>query len=180
MRLFVGLELPWELRRRIGTLAGAGIPGARWVPEKNYHITLRFIGEAPRYVAEEIDHALGAVRSPGFALALAGVGTFTKGGRSQSLWIGVERNEALDRLQGKIETALQRCCGLGPERRRFQPHLTLARLDTGAESKVAGFVQAHNLFRADPVPMDHFTLFSSLLGKDQPVYTAEVEYPLGQ
>ena len=41
-------------------------------------------------------------------------------------------------------------------------------------------MQAHNLFRADPVPMDHFTLFSSLLGKDQPVYTAEVEYPLGQ
>jgi 2'-5' RNA ligase len=27
--------------------------------------------------------------------------------------------------------------------------------------------------------MEHFTLFSSLLGKDQPVYTAEVEYELG-
>jgi hypothetical protein len=26
--------------------------------------------------------------------------------------------------------------------------------------------------------MEHFTLFSSLLGKEQPVYTAEVEYPL--
>ncbi len=73
----------------------------------------------------------------------------------------------------KIETALQRC-GLEPERRRFQPHVTLARLDNGAEAKVAAFVQAHNLFRADPVPMEHFTLFSSLLGKDQPVYTAEV------
>jgi hypothetical protein len=28
------------------------------------------------------------------------------------------------------------------------------------------------------VPIEHFTLFSSLLGKDQPVYTAEVEYML--
>jgi len=90
----------------------------------------------------------------------------------------VERSEPLDRLRAKIETALQRC-GLEPERRRFQPHMTLARLDTGAEAKVAGFVQAHNLFRADPVPMEHFTLFSSLLGKDQPIYTAEVEYALG-
>jgi hypothetical protein len=26
--------------------------------------------------------------------------------------------------------------------------------------------------------MEHFTLFSSLLGKEQPVYTAEVEYEL--
>src|ERR1700719_3357225 len=111
-------------------------------------------------------------------LTLAGVGTFTKGGRSTSLWVGVERNPQLDHLQNKIETALQRC-GLEPERRRFQPHVTLARLDGSAEAKLAGFVQAHNLFRAEPVPVEHFTLFSSLLGKDQPVYTAEMEYPLG-
>jgi RNA 2',3'-cyclic 3'-phosphodiesterase len=177
MRLFVGLELPWELRQRVAMLAGGGIPGARWVPPENYHVTLRFIGEAPRYMAEDIDHALAALKAPGFMLSLAGVGTFGKAGRSQSLWVGVERNEQLERLQSKIETAVQRC-GLEPERRRFQPHLTLARLDGTAETKVAGFVQAHNLFRAEPVAMEHFTLFSSLLGKDQPVYTAEVEYEL--
>ena len=89
----------------------------------------------------------------------------------------MERSEPLDLLQGKIETALQRC-GLEPERRRFHPHVTLARPD-GAAGEARGFVQAHNLFRADPVPVEHFTLFSSLLGKEQPVYTAEVEYPLG-
>ena len=178
MRLFVGLELPWALRHRAAMLASAGIPGARWVPEENYHITLRFIGETPRYLAEEIDHALAALKAPTFSLTLAGVGTFAKGGRSQALWLGVERCEPLERLQAKIETALQRC-GLEPERRRFQPHLTLARLDGGAEAKLAAFVQANNLFRAEPVPVEHFTLFSSLLGKDQAVYTAEVEYPLG-
>jgi 2'-5' RNA ligase len=178
MRLFVGLDLPWELRQRIALLTGIGIPGARWVPPENYHVTLRFIGEAPRHLAEEIDHALAALKARGFTLNLAGVGVFAKGGRSQSLWIGVERNEQLDRLQSKIETALQRC-GLEPERRRFQPHMTLARLDNAAEAKLASFVQAHNLFRAEPVQMGHFTLFSSLLGKEQPVYTAEVEYALG-
>jgi RNA 2',3'-cyclic 3'-phosphodiesterase len=178
MRLFVGLELPRELRQRVALLSGAGIPGARWVPPENYHVTLRFIGEAPRYVAEEIDHALAGLKAPPFALMLAGIGTFTKGGRSQSLWIGVERSEPLQRLQSKIETTLQRC-GLEPERRRFQPHLTLARLDNAVEAKLGEFVQAHNLFRADPVPVEHFTLFSSLLGKDQAVYTAEMEYALG-
>jgi RNA 2',3'-cyclic 3'-phosphodiesterase len=178
MRLFVGLELPRELRQRVALLSGAGIPGARWVPPENYHVTLRFIGEAPRYVAEEIDHALAGLKAPPFALMLAGIGTFTKGGRSQSLWIGVERSEPLQRLQSKIETTLQRC-GLEPERRRFQPHLTLARLDNAVEAKLGEFVQAHNLFRAGPVPVEHFTLFSSLLGKDQAVYTAEMEYALG-
>lgn len=178
MRLFVGIDLPWPLRDRLSALAGAGIPGARWAPPENYHLTLRFIGETPRHRAEDIDLALAGLRGRGFALTLAGVGAFAKSGRSVNLWVGVERNPALCHLQNKIETALQRC-GLEPERRRFQPHVTLARLDNAPETKLAGFVQAHNLFRADPVPVEHFTLFSSQLGNEAAVYTAEVEYGLG-
>lgn len=177
MRLFVALELPAALRQRLAIMAGGGIPGARWVPPENYHLTLRFIGEMPGYRAEEIDQALAALKAPGFALTLAGVGTFNKGGRSVSLWVGMERNPALDHLQSKIETALQRC-GLEPERRRFSPHITLARLDNAPEAKLAAFVQANNLFRAEPIAVEHFTLFSSRLGKDQAVYTPEVEYKL--
>ena len=108
---------------------------------------------------------------------MAGVGTFAKGGRETQLWAGVARNSALDHLQNKVETALQRA-GLPPERRRFTPHVTLARLDNAVPQKIAGFVQAHNLFRAEPIRVDHFTLFSSRLGKEASVYTAEVAYPL--
>lgn len=177
MRLFVALDLPWGLRQHLAVLAGAGIPGARWVPPENYHITLRFIGETPGHRAEEIDLALAGLRARGFSLTLSGLGTFTRAGRSTALWVGVERNPQLDHLQNKIETALQRI-GLEPERRRFQPHVTLARLDNAPEAKIASFMQAHNLFRAEPVPVEHFTLFSSQLGKEASVYTAEVEYAL--
>ena len=177
MRLFVALELPRELRQRLAMLSGGGIPGARWVPPENYHLTLRFIGETPGYRAEEIDQALAGLKARGFALTLAGVGTFNKGGRGVSLWVGAERTPWLDHLQTKIETALQRC-GLEPERRRFTPHVTLARLDNPPESKLVGFVQANNLFRAEPVAVEYFTLFSSRLGKEQAVYTPEVEYAL--
>ena len=109
---------------------------------------------------------------------MTGLGTFSKGGRATALWVGVERTPALDHLRSKIETALQRV-GLEPERRRFAPHVTLARLDNTAEGRLASFLQAHNLFRAPAVPVEHFTLFSSRLGKEQAVYTAEVEYALG-
>lgn len=177
MRLFVGLDLPWTLRERLALLAG-GVPGARWAPIENYHLTLRFIGETPAYRAEEIDLALAALRGRPFVLSLAGVGTFAKAGRAVALWVGVERNPALEHLQNKIETALQRC-GLPPERRRFTPHVTLARLDgTVAESKLAAYVQAHNLFRAGPIDVDRFTLFSSQLGKEASAYCAEVDYSL--
>jgi len=178
MRLFVALDLPWSLRTQLSDLA-AGLAGARWVPPENYHITLRFIGETPRHQAEEIDLSLAVLRGRGFTIELAGVGTMEKAGRVTALWAGVARNQALDHLQSKIETALQRA-GLPAERRRFLPHVTLARLDDrAAEPRLAGWVQSHNLFRSTPVAVEHFTLFSSQLGKEQPVYTAEMEYALG-
>jgi RNA 2',3'-cyclic 3'-phosphodiesterase len=177
MRLFVALDLPWSVREQLAALCGSGIPGARWVPPENYHLTLRFIGEIPGHVARDFDDALLGLRAKGFALTLTGMGTFAKGGVSVALWAGVERTPSLEHLRNKIETALQRC-GLEPERRRFQPHVSLARLDNPAEAKVAAFVQAHNLFRSAPIPVEHFTLFSSVLGKDRAVYTPEAEYEL--
>ncbi len=176
MRLFVAIDLPPEVRQRLSWLAG-GLPNARWVSPQNYHLTLRFLGEIPAYRAEEADTALSMLRSRGFSLQLTGVGVTSKAGRPVSLWVGVERNPSLDHMQGKIETALQRI-GFEPERRRFNPHVTLARLDNVPELKLAEWVQAHNLFRADPVQVEHFTLFSSRLGKDQAVYTPEVDYEL--
>ena len=176
VRLFVALGLPAALRTRLSWMA-SGLPGARWVPPENYHITLRFIGEVPAWRAEELDHALAALRAPGFGVTLAGVGAFEKGGKIVSLWASVERNPALDHLQSKIETALHRA-GLDSERRRFTPHVTLGRVEGVAQGKVASWVQSNNLFRSDTFPVEHFTLYRSRLGKEQAVYDAEVEYPL--
>jgi 2'-5' RNA ligase len=176
MRLFVALDLPHATRQRLADLA-VGVPGARWVPPENTHLTLRFIGEVPRYRAEELDLALAAVQGRGFALTLCGVGTREAGGIVSSLWVGVERNPALEHLRAKIDRALLRA-GLPPERRRFMPHVTLARLDKAAEPRLAAWVQAHNLFRSEPVHVEHFTLFSSVLGHEESVYTPEVDYAL--
>ena len=176
LRLFVGLALPDLWKDQLAALAG-GIPGVRWVPPANYHLTLRFIGEIETWQAEEVDAALAAIRAPRFDLALAGVGTFEKGGRIQSLHITAERSPGLARLQSKVETAIQRV-GLEPDRRRFAPHVTLARCDRAETAKIIGFVQAHSLFRSPPLPVEGFTLFSSYLGKEAAHYVPEVEYEL--
>ncbi|GAN80518.1 RNA 2',3'-cyclic phosphodiesterase [Acidocella aminolytica] len=176
MRLFVALDLPWEVKEELSELS-CNLPGARWVPEENFHLTLRFIGEANRLQAEEIDHALNALRGRGFFFSLSGLGWFEKNGRINTLYAGVERNEALARLQAKVETALHRV-GLAPERRRFIPHVTLARMEMPVSPTLTNFVQANNLYRSAPIRADNVTLFSSLLGKDQPTYTPEAEYAL--
>ncbi len=126
MRLFVALDLPWELRERLMALSGHGIPGARWVPAENYHLTLRFIGETPAWQAEEIDLALAGLKARGFPLTMTGLGTFSKGGRATALWVGVERTPALDHLRvqdrdgaaaggsGAGAAAVCAACDLGP------------------------------------------------------------------
>jgi 2'-5' RNA ligase len=176
IRLFVALGLPATLKTQLSLLAG-GIPGAKWVPPENYHLTLRFIGEVEPWRAQEVDDALAGIRAPGFALSLRGLGIFEKGGRISALWVGAEKNDGLAFLQGKVETALQRA-GFEPERRRFAPHVTLARTERAAPEKLIAHVQAHNLFRAPPVQVEHFTLYSSHLGKEQALYVPEVEYDL--
>lgn len=176
IRLFVALALPAAIKTQLAMLSG-GIPGARWLPPENYHLTLRFIGEVEHWRAEEIDQALANIRARPFELSLRGVGTFEKAGRFSALWVGVEKTDQLTFLQAKVEAALQRI-GLEPERKRFAPHVSLARIDKAPPDKVIGYVQAHNLFRAPPVMVEHFTLFSSLLGKEAAVYVPEVEYEL--
>ena len=63
-RLFVALRPPPEIRRRCLAAMAGGPPGWAWQDEAQLHVTLRFIGEVERPVAEDIAAALGAVRAP--------------------------------------------------------------------------------------------------------------------
>lgn len=177
IRLFVALDLPDDVRRRLAGLGG-GVPGARWTEPESLHLTLRFIGEVPEDQATDIDAALAEIQAPGFDLTLDGVGVYGSGRNARVLWAGVERNEALGHLQAKVESALVRT-GLPAEERRFSPHVTLARLKDASHDRIARFLGERGLFRAGPFPVDHFTLYRSHLGKTAAVYEAVGEYGLG-
>lgn len=176
MRLFVALDLPWEIKESLAAITG-GLLGAKWVPEDNYHLTLRFIGNITRHQAEDVDLALSGLRARGFSLTIGGVGLFEKAGKASTLYAAIERSAGLDHLRNKIETAVQRV-GLEAERKRFTPHIALAKLDMVPHAKLAAWMHSHNLFKLPPVPVECFTLFSSVLGGETPVYTPEVEYSL--
>lgn len=178
LRLFVALDFPDDIRRRLAGLGG-GVPGARWTEEEKLHLTLRFIGEVPDDTAHDIDSALAGIEAPAFDLTLDGVGVFGSGRSARVLWAGVERNEPLAHLQAKIESALVRA-GIAPEERRFSPHVTLARLKDASQDRIGRFIAERGLFRAGPFPIGHFTLFRSHLGRTGPVYEVMGEYGLGR
>ncbi|SOD99003.1 RNA 2',3'-cyclic phosphodiesterase [Caenispirillum bisanense] len=176
IRLFVGLDLPADLRDALDLLTG-GIPGAHWRPAENYHVTLRFIGEVDEDRCEDIHDALAEVRAPAFDLCVAGIGAFDNGQRAHTLWAGVPKDPPLVHLRDKVERAVV-STGLPPERRKFAPHVTLASVKQAPVHKVQDFIAHHNLFRSEPFRVDRFTLFSSDLGRGGPTYTAEADYPL--
>lgn len=175
VRLFVGLSLPEDLRNRLAALSG-GLPGARWTPVEKLHLTLRFIGEVDEPRADAIDQALSAIRAGVLKLTVGGLDTFDQTRGRYGLWVGVHRDERLDHLHGKIERAVV-AAGMPAERRRFHPHITLARLTNPSLPRLQAFIAGHNLFEAR-AQISHFTLFSSHLGHGDPVYRAECDYPL--
>jgi 2'-5' RNA ligase len=177
IRLFCALALPPGLCDRLIALGG-GLPTARWVPDDNMHLTLRFIGEVPEPSFDDIAVALSGVNVPAFDLTVMGVGHFERAHRPTMLWAGVQSNAHLTQLHDRIESALRRI-GLKAEDHKFHPHITLARLDdTVSPERVAGFIRANSLFRAAPFRVEQFVLFSSVLGRSGPTYHAEVEFPL--
>lgn len=176
IRLFAALGLPEAVRERLA-LVRAPLPGARWLPPENMHVTLRFIGEVEPPAATEIDAALSRVAAPAFDLRLTELGTFGSRGRVRALWAGIEKSEALLCLQAKIEAACAHA-GLEPEGRNFHPHVTLARCKDVREAPAAEFVATYGGFGLPAIPVDAFTLYSSRTGRSGAVYSPEAVYPL--
>ncbi len=177
LRLFVGIGFPPELKLRLSLLC-SGIPGTKWVDPGNFHLTLRFIGEITEDRAADVDHALVRLRARRFALQLAETGVFGGGDKPRSLWVGIERGPELLALRDKIEQALIRA-GLPPEPRKFAPHVTLARLRNPPIDQLGEFLGAHAGFRADPLPVEAFSLIASFQTKSGSVYEDQADYPLG-
>ena len=176
MRLFAAILPPEDVRSALARLAG-GLPGARWSPEANFHLTLRFIGEVDNGYAEELAEALSHVSSEEFELAVESLGSFG-GKRPRAVWAGIAPSKPLTALRRRVESALVRA-GLPPEERKFTPHVTLARTAGARPAAVAAWLEDRGAFRLPGFAVESFSLMSSRLGGEAPVYREEVRYPFG-
>ena len=175
-RLFVGIRPPAAIRAAlIATMSGAD--GARWQDDEQLHITLRYIGEVERPVAEDVAAVLAQLRAARFDLAIAGVGQFDRGGHHpRALWAGVRPHDAIRDLHHKIDRAFVRA-GLEPERRAYLPHITLARMGKGG-AVVELWLAVHAGLASEPFTVTHFLLFESHLGREGARYEAVARYAL--
>jgi 2'-5' RNA ligase len=132
IRVFIAVDiedplLVSKLERIKESLQSTGVP-MKPVEPQNYHITIRFIGEVPPETVEEIAGIIRRIRFSRFQIKLQGVGAFPSLGRPRVVWVGVvEGGEKMQKIYENLENEL-RALGLPPERQKFHPHVTLARI----------------------------------------------------
>jgi len=174
IRLFIAIDLPRKIIDLISDMSSA-VPGSRPVPPEQLHLTLRFIGEVEHGLFHDIQEQLLQVPFTPFHLTLQGVGHFPPRGKPRVIWVGLAPSGDLARLKTRIDNQLK-LCGLGPEIRKFSPHITLARLKDPSVMRVSQFIAGNNLFKSPEFPVSSFHLYSSHLTKNGAIHTIEASY----
>lgn len=179
MRLFFALPLPDDVRRKLAALR-ADVGKARWTPEEQLHLTLRFVGEVePETASELISCVEREVPTwPAVRFALRGVGTFGGIPRARVVWAAIDPPDAVRDVAASIERAVV-SAGLEPETRPFRPHVTLARITRADTARLSAFVVKHASFETDAFGIDEVILYRSKLGPSGAVHEALHRFPLG-
>ena len=173
-RLFVAIRPPEDVRLALLGLMG-GLHDLRWQNDNQLHLTLRFIGEVERPMADDIAAELERIRFEPFAITLDGVGKFEKR-RQGALWAGVQPREQLKALAAKVERACQ-AAGVEPEQRAYRPHITLARWN-GRAPNLDRFMERHAGLTSRTWEVREFILFESRLGQGGAHYEPVERYAL--
>ena len=176
MRLFIAIEVPDDLKMELGRLR-MDIPGARWVPKEQIHLTLAFLGEVEETTVERLTGKLARIHAPGFKLCLSGTGCFPNRRRPHVLWVGLEPEPRLNDLVASVRSAVL-ACGIPQEERPFSPHITLARIKLAPSQDFDSFLDQHQKLKLPPFSVREFTLFQSRLTPQGAVHIPVKNFPL--
>jgi 2'-5' RNA ligase len=105
-------------------------PPWRWIPSRNFHISLKFLGEVEEAVLPRLVDAASrtAAGASAFELSFKRFGAFPSFARPRVLFYAADRgSKELVSLSGLLEEELA-TLGFERERRTFHAHLTLARV----------------------------------------------------
>ena len=163
-RLFLAVFPPVEVVGLLGGLERPEVEGLRWTGPEQWHITLRFFGEAEQ---GDVEDSMQGLRGAA-ATVLLGPASRWLGGRVLAL-----PADGLDELAAEVR-ARSETVGQAPERRNFTGRLTLARTRKRMPGAVVG--QPFDAqFKATEI-----WLVSSHLHSDGARYTKLSHWPLGE
>ncbi len=191
LRAFLASEIPALLQDEIQAATAAlrerlGDEWIRWVPPRNIHLTLKFLGDISpvnlgllkqMLIAEAAQHAA-------FEIEIAGLGSYPTPRRPRVLWIGVHAPPALLSLQRAVELTAARLGYGSPEERAFSPHLTIGRVRQNIAAadlqRVRLALEETRIGVLGRARIEAVHLFKSELDAGGSVYTRLFSAPLGK
>jgi 2'-5' RNA ligase len=188
IRSFIAVDFPETIVKRLAEitqyLQTQTPPGAlRWVTVKNLHLTLNFLGDVPKNKMENIKACIQETTRPfaPFEISIEGLGMFPNAKRPRVIWLGVVHDNTLLALHDALEQNLAPL-GIKPEKRAYDPHLTVARVSRRAENQAVKEIgQTLSQFRVKslgPIRVDQIQLYQSDLTPKGPIYTRLLSAPL--
>lgn len=174
MRTFISIAIPEKVRimaKETKERLAASNSDVKWVDPKNYHLTIKFLGDVGDETINQIKDKAHNVSEtcPPFELNTTGMGFFPNRIRPRVIWLGIGGElEKAAFLCDRVDNYLYEL-GFEPERQhRF--HLTLGRLrsETGVENmlKIAASIN----FKPVMFKVNEFHLMESVLMPTGPIY----------
>jgi 2'-5' RNA ligase len=132
MRCFIAIDMPENIKDAIAGViekCGLNAKGIKWVPVRNVHLTLKFLGDVKEDIIPEIEKGLALICMSRnvFNINICGAGAFPNFKYPNVLWIGINESEELKGLYEDIEESMFES-GFEKEDRKFSPHLTIGRV----------------------------------------------------
>ncbi len=177
MRLFLALPIPKTERDKLARLQG-GLGRGRMVHVDDFHITLAFLGNGTSPLVDELVVALEGLHLTLPPIKLSGPGVF---GRDQprAVWLGVSPGGPLEALHKKlVRHAVS--VGFDVPKRKYIPHLTLARFSPSSTSvaRLDGLFGNSGASDFEPFQPHAMILYQSMLGREAPVYDELYSVPV--
>ena len=181
-RLFTAIRLPAEVihyaHQIQSQLDESQSFKGRFVESINMHITLTFIGHVKPGEVELIRSALRQVHENSFELRSAHPGTFGKGHNIRLIHLPL--HGVIEPLKAAIDEKLRSL--LDParnplEKRKYAPHLTLARVKQVSDFEKLAICLADVPEPPQSFTVDQFELIQSQLSDEGPHYSVLERYP---
>jgi 2'-5' RNA ligase len=146
---------------------------ASWTNTDNIHLTLKFLGNVAVDQIQSITDSAAAAANESkiFDLQIGSCGVFPGKSRPKVLWIGIgDPSGGLAGLQQRLEIECAKR-GFPKEERVFKPHLTVARLRGGNDTRALVDAHLEAEFPVQTTTVNELIVFRSELSSHGSKYT---------
>jgi 2'-5' RNA ligase len=188
LRTFIAVNPPPEILKKVARISKyfqsqTPAEGLKWSGIENYHLTLKFLGDVSEKDLPQIKAILAeaAETQPAFEMTLEGLMFFPNVKKPNAVLLGVPGGKPLAALHQQLDTGLQ-AAGVPSDKRRFTPHLTLARIRRSVSRDGAAKIgETLSQFKVDalgPFKINEVHLYQSELTPKGSIYTTLFTSPL--